>query len=306
MNLKLVFLLAAVSLVTLASVPAYSQYPPAPVNDNTASFGSFQILVNPKFASQFAGCPTANWNPATRIFSSPLLYDPSTVIGVSGVTTEGKPEEDHGVPVGTGPSVTISDKMVERPPSFPELPKGTREVHTQIRSLNLNTYGPGPSVHVTVKPPTIKPYSAGEVEPQSASDFPARSFFNVYVQIQLTCGGYNGTVHNDKPLFVTASGLASLPPVVVYEHDVSSEVPVRTADGRHFGCIILAGHQPGVISFSAGNVREPKVKRPVEGGKQEELNRQAEAFQRRMKEAENRRPHSECKEEEGEGRGKEK
>lgn len=298
MNLKRLFLLAAVSLVTLASVLAYSQYPPAPVNDNTASFGSFQILVNPKFASQFAGCSAPYWDPATRIFSSPLLYDSTTTIGVSGVTTEGKPEEDHGVPVGTGPSVTISDKMFERPPGFPEPPNGTREVHTQIRTLNLNTYGGGPSVHVTVKPPTSKPYSAGEVEPQSASgDFPARSFFNVYVQIQLTCGGYNGTLHNDKPLFVTASGLTSLPPVVVYEHDVSSEVPVRTADGRHFGCIILAGHQPGVISFSEGNVRGPKVTRPVEGNKREELNRQAEAFQRHMKEAEGRRPHGECKEE---------
>src|SRR5215469_6609652 len=209
MNLKHAFLLVAVSLVTLASVPAYSQYPPAPVNDNTASFGSFQILVNPKFVAQFAGCPTANWNLATRIFSSPLLYDPTTVIGVSGVTTEGHPEEVNGVPVGI-PNVTISDKMFERPPGFPEPPNGTREVHTQIRSLNLNTYGPGPAVHVSVKPPTNKPYSAGEVEPESASDFPARSFFNVFVQIQLTCGGYHNLIlHNEKPLFVTASGLAA-------------------------------------------------------------------------------------------------
>ena len=290
MNLKRMCLYAtAISILALASVPAYSQFPTAPGNESMPTFGSFEILVNPEFAKLFTGCPAASWDPATRIFSSPTLYDPATVIGVSAATKEGeREEEEHGIPVGTGPSVLISDRDFHRPRGFPEPPKGTPEVHTQIRTLNMTTYGGGPPVTVTVKPPEEKPYSAGEVYADSrTTDFPARSFFDVYVQIKVpACGAFKGgTLHNDDPMTVEATGLTSLPPQpgLVYDHSSTSEVPILMEDRRVLGCIILASHGVTIV------FRGPRP-RP------EEVEEGRKAFEKHVKDNERRLGHPSCEE----------
>jgi hypothetical protein len=300
-------LATVICLVVLAAVPAYSQFPPAG-NETTGSFGGFKILVEPTLAHLFTGCP--GWDPASRIFTSPLLYDPATVISVSAATTEGTPHPHLRSP-------------------FPDPPATTREVHTQIQKLNLATYP-------TVPPPnsvfvragasaSSTPASPGEVESESASgnpanDFPARSFFDVFVQITLPAcgtGGFTGaTLYNrhTQPLIVQASNLTAMPPTVVYEHNASSEVAILFGTaGRQWkrdeflGCIILAGHEVGVAGTPEGGKggggkggkggkgvkREPEIE-AAERGRGGEFEKHKEAFVEHMKEAERHMPH-ECR-----------
>jgi len=308
MNMKrlLATAISLVSLVGLAAMPAYCQFP-GPGPETTASFGSFKVLVDPGLAHLFTGCP--GWDPASRILSSPLLYDPSTVIQVNAATTESAPH-----PPLTSP--------------FPAPPGTTREVLTQIQTLNLATYPPVPpanSVHVRAgSAASSAPASRGEVESESASgtpanDFPARSFFDVYVQITLPAcgtGGFTGaTLYNrdHKPLIVSASGLTSLPPTVVYEHNASSEVPILFSTpgngwrkDEFLGCIILAGHMVGVAGTPQGGGKGggrgkgakkglERMERIPPGQAQEALEKHREAFERHMKDAEGHMPHS-CKE----------
>ncbi len=251
---------ALVVVVVLAAAPALAQFPNAPGNETTQSFGQFQILVEPKFAPLFTGCP--GYDATTRVLTSPLLYDPGTVIGVSAATKEsgGGGAEHHppGIPVGVSPSTNVADTMMSPPAGFPSPANGTREIHTQIRSLNMT----GSGVTVSLAPGTISP---GEVDSHSpsgnpANDFPARSFFDVYVQVSLPhCGGLPAGTTNlynrhNEPLKVEADGLTSLPPVVVYLHDTTTTVPIVFAanNGKVWrkdealGCFILAGHGVGV------------------------------------------------------------
>jgi hypothetical protein len=253
----------ALAFVLLAASSLYAQnFPSAPGNEPTGSFGRFQILVEPGFVSLFTGCP--GFDSSTRIFTSPTLYDSNTQIGVSAATTEGTPPENGaGIDVGS-PAVKIGDSMMSPPAGFPAPAAGTREVHTQIRSLNMNTFPgvpPSNNVNVSIAPGVVSP---GEVDSQSSSgspanDFPARSFFDVFVQVSIPqCGGLpagGATLHNrhNQPLKVQADGLTSLPPKVVYLHELSTPVPILfSAAGPHWrnnqalGCFIFAGHQVGV------------------------------------------------------------
>lgn len=298
-------LLATVmSLVVLAVIPAYSQFP-APGPESTGSFGSFKILVDPGVAHLFTGCP--GWDATTRIFSSPLLYDPGTIIQVGPATAESTPHPHLRSP-------------------FPDPPGTTREVLTKLQTLNLATYPPVPPANsVFVRAGTSAssaPPSPGEVESESASgnpanDFPARSFFDVYAQITLPAcgtGGFTGaTLYNrhNQPLIVQASNLTSLPPTVVYEHNASSEVPIVFATaGRQWkrdeflGCIVLAGHLVGVAGTPVGKgpgkgpQREPpgQAKEPPgQAGRGEaEFDKHREAFEKHMQEAAGHMSH-ECK-----------
>ncbi len=251
MNPMRLILCAAALLLAAAATYAQS-FPSAPGNETTQSYGNFKILIESKFAGHFTGCP--GYDAATRILTSPILYDPSTVIGVSAATKEGTPaEHGPGIPVGT-PPVSISDHSMSPPAGYPAPANGTREVHTQMRMLNMT----GGGVTVSLDPGTISP---GEVDSHSSSgnpanDFPARSFFDIYVRIVLPhCGTFPGAmVHNrhNEPIKVqNADDLHSLPPGgIVYVHDESSAVPIRFVSNNGklwhqdepLGCIVFAGH----------------------------------------------------------------
>jgi len=163
------------------------------------------------------------------------------------------------------------------------------------------------------------PPSAGEVRPHDGSDFPATSFFDVYVQITLPAcgtGGFTGaTLHNrhNQALIVSASGLTALPPTVVYEHNASSEVPILFSTAgkewkqdQFLGCIILAGHMVGAAGTPEGGGKGggrgkgakkglERMERIPPGQAQAALEHNRHAFEAHMKEAEGHMPHS-CKE----------
>ncbi|PWU15973.1 MAG: hypothetical protein C5B50_14330 [Verrucomicrobia bacterium] len=249
-------------LTTLAgfiggATTTYAQFPPKG-DDITQSLAQFRIVVNPTFQPMMAGNPY--YNPATKHLTSPVLYDQNTTIGRSDVLHDGASADVGGVPVGTAGTIVSESMLTVLPGGLG--PAGTREVHTEIRSMNMTDISaPGVAVRAGTDAPA-QPGSFGEVESWSgatgtpAMDFPAHSFFDIFCEVDLPSGGGfpGATMYNDMPLLIQNTNLTSFPPQVVYIHGMSTAVPIkfRTANppnwnaGDTFGILMLAGH--GVFS----------------------------------------------------------
>lgn len=257
--------LAVVSMFSLVvgDVQAGGQFPPLG-NDTVTSMGTFNILVSPVFL-RLVGCPESpipGMDCPTRTLTSPLLFDPATVVGRSDPLIQGEDPADEdivGVPVGDARTIVSDDDIVRRPLDMPEGPDGTREVHTELRRLNLIDTVSGAAVRAgTAFDLCLSP---GEVESKSgnsgdpALDFPARSFFNVYVEVDIPgLGGVAvATLFNkcpENPLVLESDDLQMFPPTVVYTHDKSTQVNLRFKDDNPrfwhkndvFGKLRVAGH----------------------------------------------------------------
>lgn len=207
--------------------------------------------------------------------------------------------KDRLLPPPTYPCFTdtLSTPVSPPPPAPPEHGPcasgvGTRKVDTEIRSLKMSNL-PGVSgsavtvragVHYNEDPFQPVSYfdimtSPGKVQSRSGpsndptKDFPATSFFNVYVKVDIPpglCGSNPGfTLYNQDPLKVVNKWLTQFPPRVVYLHDASSIVPILfLADtpagvtvpvpwhrGEVLGYFLLAGHGVGYGS-STSDVNE--------------------------------------------------
>ena len=190
----------------------------------------------------------------THVFTSPVLYDQATIVGRSAPLQVGSVGDIGGVPVGYA-GINVNDAMMVVQPGGLE-PVGTREVHTMIYSMNM-TDGSGAAVragtNATVQP--VSSVSPGEVESWSgalglpANDFPAQSFFDVFVDVDIPAGGgFPGAtnLYNTMPLMVQNTNLTSFPPQVVYIHGMSTAVPIKFSSGTFsnqiFGILTLAGH----------------------------------------------------------------
>jgi ribosomal protein L35AE/L33A len=235
---------------------------PVQADDNTTSLGTFALAVNPAFQPYMAGYP--GWNATTKVLTSPLLYDPATIIGRSSQLRESSSSDTNGVPVGTANTLVRDASCILVPPLF-ESPSNTYEVHTELRSMNMTSGGSGVgggggfAVRAGIAAPGALP-SYGEVESLSGAsgdaywDFPAKSFFDIFVQVDFPAGGgipTGFTVTNQVPLVVQNNNLTTFPPNVVYVHGNTTAVPVYftndvPAIGAHagdvFGIILLAGH----------------------------------------------------------------
>lgn len=260
--------MGCLAVLVLAIAPAYSQTNfPGQGDDTTTSLGSFKIQIATNFQAAVNGCP--GYDPTTQIWTSPTMFDGSTLIGRSGVITDGSTADLNGVPVGSA-GTTVSENMLSAPPGWPCLGAtgclagpGTNEVHTEVRKLNLTAFSctttPGrPAVRAGTAYSTPIKISPGEVEshaaagpPAGSTDFPASSFFDMFVQVDLpACGTLPAsTVQNNLPLIVKNNNLTSFPPKVIYLHDQSSSVPVVFVGGlwagQTFGYLVLAGHGAG-------------------------------------------------------------
>jgi hypothetical protein len=242
---------------------------PAPCDDTTGSLARYRIYVSPKFRGLFDGCPVYQsadpvcGDDSTFRLESPILVDSETVIGRSAAHFNGLPPDNTiGTPVGDAGTFVKDDNFTVVPAGF-QGPGNPREIHTEIVALNLNPRsGPDlPKVRAGSLAP-LRPKSFGEVESKSSTglpinDFPADSFFDVFVEVDLPeCGDFpGGTVYNPQALLVVFSNVNDLPPhLVVYIHQNSSFVQVRfktTVPGKWvagdlLGWLTLAGHEVGI------------------------------------------------------------
>ncbi|HEX7285274.1 MAG TPA: hypothetical protein VF532_03790, partial [Candidatus Angelobacter sp.] len=204
MKTKILFLTVLV-VACLAALPLCAQTFPAKGDDSVQSFGKFWILIDPPYQAMFAGCPA--YNPTTHVLESPTLYEATTTIGRSAPIKEGSPGDNGGVPVGSA-NTPVRDAGMVLPSGFTPIAPNSNEVHTEIRHLNMVTYPSGPMARVRAgmcynsatcsTPPPPNRISRGEVVSNHAPagsppDFPARSYFNVFAQIDIpACGSFPG------------------------------------------------------------------------------------------------------------------
>jgi hypothetical protein len=263
-----IFGLALVGLNTGATLQA--QFP-GRGDDVTPSLGQFNVVVDPHFEAVIKNnpgyAPFLSNKGGNLNFTSPILFDPTTTIGRSDPLSAGSADDTAGVLAGNLAPHLLQDSQFTVRPSFAEGPEGTREVHTFIESIHLT--GSGFEVKAGSQAP-LRPISAGEVESLSGNsgdptqDFPANSFFDVFVDVVVPAlGGFSKIqLVNVDPLLVQSESITSFPPTVLYIHGNSSAVPLYfntdiLAIGVHrgdlFGQLTLAGHGVG---FTEADVPE--------------------------------------------------
>jgi len=250
--------------------PLQAQFP-GRGDDVTPSLGQFNLVVDPHFErlikSNPGYAPFLSNKGGNLNFTSPILFDPTTTIGRSAPLSAGSADDTEGVLSGNLAPQLLQDGQFTVRPSFAEGPDGTREVHTFIESIHLT--GGGFEVKAGNQAPR-RPLSAGEVESLSGNsgdptqDFPATSFFDVFVDVVVPAlGGFPSVqLVNVDPLLVQSESITSFPPTVLYVHGNSSAVPlyfyedlpaVGIRRGDLFGQLTLAGHGVG---FTESDVAE--------------------------------------------------
>ena len=238
-------------------------------DDVTGSLG--EIIVWVSDGPNVGGVNTGAWrntlssippqwnNPLPNHWTSSVMEDFATRIGRSVVFPESGPLDQNGVAVGLA-LTNVGDSSFPFMP-WTDGPAGTNEIHTELRSMDLvggfcpcgNTQSPL-QLHVRggVGAGVLTP-SYGEVEALSnLSDFPARSFFDVFVEVEIPGPlpfGMKVANPPTDPLIVSDTNLMTLPPRVVYIHSgQTNAVPVYVTTGPYagqlFGFLRLAGHMP--------------------------------------------------------------
>jgi hypothetical protein len=184
---------------------------PAQGDDTTSSMGVFQITVDPSFrplvAASGALVAYTGYNSADGTLTSPLCIDNATTIGRSG------PNSRFYIfpkPLGAGSWDTIAGYG-----DYPAIPflwaaaaPPTEEVLTEIKSFILFSVSPGPDgkqcppdpriPQVPLMWPMVTAGTGAGVTPRSigivqenvangaaAPDFPAHSFFDIFVNVNL-------------------------------------------------------------------------------------------------------------------------
>ncbi len=256
--------LLLVLLLVGGSSDSQATYPPQG-DDVIPSLGSFRLRITTKYAPLFVGYP--GFNATTLKLQSPTLFDSGTVIGRSSPYLINHPGSTATVrPVGSAGTLLCGDAALcagAGPTLFPLPPpyggfnanNGEQAILTEVAMLFLSPGGGGgmPTVRAGSMAP-LQGVSPGIVEEKApGTDFPAESFFDVNVEVDIPDAGSWGadmTVYNSIPLFVQNANLMALPPSVIYIHGNTQAVPVRFLTtnfplwvaGDLLGWLVLAGH----------------------------------------------------------------
>jgi hypothetical protein len=272
--------LAWLIIPTALQAQSFASFPAG--DDVTSSLGEFQIVLDNSWVKIFnALLANSPWGGSgtsghfriyhNGTFTSPTLYDPGTRIGRSDAFYPNSAIDFAGALAGRAPGRTyVTQSQLVLHPSWPGPPPGARVVHTFLKSMSLAdsfTGNYGFTVKAGMQAPT-RPVCAGQVEGGSATaDFPANSFFNVYVVVNLPASALMPALElvNVDPLLVQHTNIASFPPHLVYYHENITAVPIyfnkavtlhnpltgadiQVHRGDLFGQLTLAGHG---ISFSS-------------------------------------------------------
>lgn len=240
-------------------------------DDTEPSLGLFKVLIAPKFKAMMAGYPGYSENAWVHRLVSPVMYDPTTRIGRSSLHYQNDILDTGGTPVGTAGTMISDGNMTIVPGTF-NSPAGWPELHTEVYKLSMVARdGSGFAVRAGTQAPT-RPVSAGEIQPREDATgfYPARSFFNVWPEVDLPLlGGNPGStvMYTQTPLVVRNEDLNCFPPTVVYLHKETGPVSLRfkTADtqatprwaaGDHFGWLVLAGHGINYEPLAPGRAKD--------------------------------------------------
>jgi len=271
-----------------AVIATGTTFPGVPTDDTAFSMGAFQLTVNPDFAYLFgpnlAFFYYPGFDPTTGILTSPVLLDSNlTTIGVSGSHVRDTNSPTYfPVTVGVGASTSISSYADYSfiPPIF--LTNGNDEVMTAIESFALQTTSATssncpdsrvPTIPLLVNMVTAGPDVIANLPPNrrsigmvqqltNAGDFPAQSFFDIFVEVDLPpVTGNNSAkyfplggaiLYNDfsHPLVIVNTNVDGLPPGVVYKHGQTTAVPLKFKNSNLpywgandiIGYLVLAGH----------------------------------------------------------------
>jgi len=227
-----------------------------PCDETTTSLGQFIINISPAFRPYFVGVQGYDSTSGTLV--SPLLFDANTVIGLSTPYTDGSRPANLTVGVTQNGVTAVTETGANAPTALPTgYPTGNDAISTAI--LNAALTGGGVTVNIgaaAAGTPVAGAANLGEVESQSCNstttpgcnDFPAQSFFDVFVDVSLP--GL-GTFSNTAPLVVSSTlpTPGTLPPHVVYTHGQSSSVGIFAdtnegpfVTGDQLGTFVLTGH----------------------------------------------------------------
>jgi hypothetical protein len=245
---------------------AKSSFPTQGSVESTQSYGEFSLILKPStnipsissITSLLSSLGFGKW-------ISPTLYDPATLVGVGSSVTQGRFFGGQSVSIPGAGSVSPSNYAnIPSPFVVPPTKGDGNMVVTAIESLDLSSNGRSPgspgnvSVLIGSAANITLPTSYGMVESISwNSDFPARSFFALYVEISF--GTPDGPIElsNVKPGSVSTSSLdplvvenvpssPTLPPDTFYEEfGWPNPVPIYFANGPY------AGDQLGYIGLAA-------------------------------------------------------
>ena len=239
------------AFISACPPPCSGCFPPRG-DDTTYSMGVFQITVDPAFRPlvDAAGALVAynGYRSSDGTLTSPVCVDTGTTIGRSARNSR---PDSFPVLVGYTSWDSISGYM-----DYPAIPSlwanaapTTDEVLTEIKSFILSSVTSGctdsriPTVPLAwpmVRAGTfagVTPRSLGIVQANGATDFPARSFFDIFVNVNLpplpgtvSAAAFLGTgavLYNDSPLIISNLNLLALPPQVVYIHGGTTAVPLK-------------------------------------------------------------------------------
>jgi hypothetical protein len=215
---------AAIGLMVIGSsaVLASGQAFPAKGDQTTGGYsaiGTLVINVAAPFQPAMAASFIQGYNAG--VYTSGLLYDPSAVVGNSDPLLSGSAAETNGVPVGTA-NTNVSSTSLTYPEQFTNAGAGTREEFDQVTSLNMTPLAGGgnPSVLIGANATKQTNKTFGEVQSLSgpggaaANDFPAQSFFDIFVEVDLSLGvNANLQLTNSDPLIEYGPNVSNLGPL---------------------------------------------------------------------------------------------
>ena len=121
-------------------------------------------------------------------------------------------------------------------------PSDRREIPTTMTALDLDgmlesggeTLGP-----LSVRLNPDQPSTGRIIADGLGSDFPATSFFDIFLQITTPLG----ILHNDVPIHMHAD-IPRIPPLFTLYQPDNEPIPLKSSDGRTVGMIRHAAHVP--------------------------------------------------------------
>jgi len=219
---------ATLGVAGFAGLPARADYTSFPAQGDYASSGtwsdaiwSFQIAINPAYQGVFAAAAIPGYSDG--VVYSGLLYDSSGAIQIGASSPFVGTAGPTGVAVGGASPANVLDSALTAPAGWTD--SGGRKVYTRINSLNATGNG---FTLLAGSAASDQPASVGEAQSISgtqipANDFPARSFFDIFVDVTIPTAGtfYNtapAITSYDTPLTGTAGAGAGPYAIQLFQH----------------------------------------------------------------------------------------